>query len=70
MNSLFSLFAAQVPPTITYGVVLVILAVVTLVLVWIALAYGNLWFQAYMSNARVEPAAAGRHELSAGRTPG
>jgi len=53
MNPLVIIFAAQVPPSITYGVVAVALGLVLLVLIWVALAYGNLWFQAYMSNAQV-----------------
>jgi uncharacterized protein YqfA (UPF0365 family) len=41
------------PQSITYGVVAVLLGLVLLVFVWVALAFGNLWFQAYMSNAQV-----------------
>ena len=45
--------AADLPGSITYAVVAVLLAVILLVFLWIALTYGNLWFQAYMSNAHV-----------------
>jgi len=44
---------AAVPATITYGIVAVILALFLLTFVIVAAAYGNLWFQAYMSNAQV-----------------
>ncbi|HEY1600368.1 MAG TPA: flotillin-like protein FloA [Pirellulales bacterium] len=49
----FVVLAADLPVSITYGVVAVMLAVILLVFLWIALTYGNLWFQAYMSNAHV-----------------
>ncbi len=44
---------AAVPATVTYGIVAVILALFLLTFVIVAAAYGNLWFQAYMSNAQV-----------------
>jgi uncharacterized protein YqfA (UPF0365 family) len=53
MNPLdFALFA-DVPETITYGVVAVIFVLILLVLIVVAATYGSLWFQAYMSNAQV-----------------
>ena len=44
---------ADVPSSIAYGIVAVLLGVIMLVFVIVAGTYGNLWFQAYMSNAQV-----------------
>ena len=60
---------ADVPSSIAYGVVAVLLAVIMLVFVIVAATYGNLWFQAYMSNARVSLLRLVAHELSAGERP-
>ena len=49
----FVVLAADLPGSITYGAVAMLLVVILLVFLWIALTYGNLWFQAYMSNAQV-----------------
>ena len=53
MNLLDFAPMAQMPANVTYVVVAVLLVVILLVFVWVAAAYGNLWFQAYMSNAQV-----------------
>jgi len=53
MNPLAFVLLAQMPANVTYVVVAVLLVVILLVFVWVAAAYGNLWFQAYMSNAQV-----------------
>ena len=44
---------ADVPSSVAYGIVAVLLGVIMLVFVIVAGTYGNLWFQAYMSNAQV-----------------
>ena len=53
MNPLDLVLFADVPETITYGIVAVLFALILLVLIVVAATYGNLWFQAYMSNAQV-----------------
>ena len=60
---------ADVPTSVAYGIVAVLLAVIMLVFVIVAATYGNLWFQAYMSNCAGQPVAVGRDELSAGERP-
>jgi uncharacterized protein YqfA (UPF0365 family) len=47
------LLAAAVPNSITWGIVAVLLVLILIVFVIMAATYGNLWFQAYMSNAQV-----------------
>ncbi|HVU86240.1 MAG TPA: flotillin-like protein FloA [Pirellulales bacterium] len=47
-----ALFAA-VPASLAWAVAIIILILILLVFVIVAAAYGNLWFQAYMSNAQV-----------------
>ena len=53
MNPLDFVLFADVPETITYGIVAVIFVLILLVLIVVAATYGSLWFQAYMSNAQV-----------------
>ncbi len=47
-----ALFAA-VPASLAWAIVVILLVLILLVFVIVAAAYGNLWFQAYMSNAQV-----------------
>ena len=51
----FAIFAQQNPLGISAGVLIgiIVLGMLAVVLFFVVLAYGNLWFQAYMSNARV-----------------
>ena len=54
-------------PWVFVGIVVgVVFVIVVLVVV---INYGKLWFQAYMSNARVSLCEPDRHELAAGRCP-
>jgi uncharacterized protein YqfA (UPF0365 family) len=48
----FVLFAA-VPASLAWAIAIIVLVLILLVFVIVAAAYGNLWFQAYMSNAQV-----------------
>ena len=48
----FALFAA-VPASLAWAIAIILLVLILLVFVIVAAAYGNLWFQAYMSNAQV-----------------
>lgn len=47
-----ALFAA-VPASLAWAIAIILLVLILLVFVIVAAAYGNLWFQAYMSNAQV-----------------
>ncbi|HEY4307897.1 MAG TPA: flotillin-like protein FloA [Pirellulales bacterium] len=47
------LLAAAVPNSITWAVTAVLLVLILIVFLIMAATYGNLWFQAYMSNAQV-----------------
>ncbi len=51
--SFFSALVAQVPESAVLVLVAFVLLVLAVTGVFVALIYGNLWFQAYMSNARV-----------------
>jgi uncharacterized protein YqfA (UPF0365 family) len=53
MSPLDFVLFADVPETVTYGIVAVIFVLILLVLIVVTATYGSLWFQAYMSNAQV-----------------
>ncbi|MBI2825800.1 MAG: flotillin-like protein FloA [Planctomycetia bacterium] len=48
-----ALLAADLPASVTYVVVAALIVLVAIVFVIVVITYGNLWFQAYMSNAHV-----------------
>ena len=53
MNSSLALLAAEMPNMLLAGGVIVILGIIAVILLIVALFYGNLWFQAFMSRANV-----------------